>query len=137
MASRPVYLLLASLLVGFAFRVSTPPSVAQTASSPEPSPTIDCNKANSTVEINYCAGLNYQEADRALNQTYQRLKSTLNSAQQTKLIAAQQAWIEYRDKNCDFASRNWIGGTGYSAVLTGCLEQVTRKRTQELQNLPR
>jgi uncharacterized protein YecT (DUF1311 family) len=101
----------------------------------QPAPQIDCENASDTPSINYCAGLFYEEADKALNQTYQQLQSTLGSDQQEKLVAAQRAWIEYRDKNCDFEVRRSIGGTGYPAYLSGCLERMTEKRTIELQRL--
>jgi uncharacterized protein YecT (DUF1311 family) len=99
----------------------------------EATPEVDCNNANSTVTINYCAGLQYKEADRQLNQTYQQLKSTLTDREQEKLITAQQDWINYRDQNCKFAVRNNEGGTGYSAFLSGCLQRMTEQRTAALQ----
>jgi uncharacterized protein YecT (DUF1311 family) len=108
-------------------------STQMSAADAQATPEVDCKNANSTVEINYCAGLQYQAADRKLNQTYQQTKSALTASEQEKLITAQQDWINYRDRNCNFAVRNNEGGTGYSAFLSGCLQRMTEQRTAALQ----
>jgi uncharacterized protein YecT (DUF1311 family) len=124
-------LLVFPLLVGLT-RVSVGVALAQPAATPEATPAIDCQNANSTVEINYCAELSYQKADVALNQAYSQLQASLSGDRKAKLTAAEQAWIEYRDKNCKFEVRSAIGGTGYSAFLNGCLETMTQARIQDL-----
>jgi uncharacterized protein YecT (DUF1311 family) len=107
------------------------PTQAQTDSQSDPQ--VDCQNANDTPSINYCAGVAYEQADQLLNQTYQQLLSTLSNADQEKLRTTQQDWIDYRDKNCDFEVRNSIGGTGYPAYLSGCLQRMTQERTRELE----
>lgn len=94
---------------------------------------IDCRNANSTVEINYCAGESYKAADRRLNQVYRQLISTLRGEEKTKLIDAQETWIQYRDRNCSFETFGNRGGTGYSAFLSGCLERLTKQRTSDFE----
>ncbi len=94
---------------------------------------IDCKNANSTVEINYCAGESYKAADRRLNEVYRQLSSTLRGEQKSKLIDAQQTWIQYRDRNCSFETFGNQDGTGYSGFLFGCLERMTKQRTADFE----
>ena len=95
---------------------------------------IDCKNAQTTVEIRYCANQTFEAADKRLNQVYRKLLSTQQGANRTKLIRAEEAWIKYRDTNCDVEVRQWVGGTGYPAALLGCLERVTKQRTAELES---
>lgn len=94
---------------------------------------IDCNNANSTPEINYCAGESYKAADRRLNQVYRQLSSSVSGEQKSKLINAQQTWIQYRDRNCTFETFGNRGGTGYSTFIMGCLERMTKQRTADFE----
>ena len=95
---------------------------------------IDCNKAGTTVEMKYCSQQSYQAADRRLNQVYKKVISTLNSEQKQILTAAQQIWIKFRDRNCDFEVYGNRGGTGYEIFRNGCLERLTTQRTKDLQD---
>lgn len=114
------------LVLAFANQIQAKPSqeIAQR---------VDCRNANSTVEINYCAGESYKAADRRLNEVYRQLSSTVRGEQKSRLIDAQETWIQYRDRNCSFETFGSRGGTGYSAFLSGCLERMTRQRTADFQ----
>jgi uncharacterized protein YecT (DUF1311 family) len=68
-----------------------------------------------------------------LNQVYQQLIPTLSGSRKQKLITAQQAWIKFRDTNCEFERSAYQGGTVAPAIYFGCLEQTTQQRTQQLQ----
>ena len=96
---------------------------------------VDCTNPQSTPEINYCAGLAYQNIDQQLNQVYQSVIRDLGDSTAEQLIDAQLAWIEFRDAHCDFAVRDAVGGTGYSSYLSGCLAALTRDRTEALQTV--
>ncbi len=97
-------------------------------------PRIDCSKATATPELKYCSQLSYQAADKKLNQVYQKVVSTLKSEPKQLLITAQQAWIKFRDNNCNFEVYNSRGGTGYEIFRNGCLERLTKQRTKDLEN---
>jgi uncharacterized protein YecT (DUF1311 family) len=105
--------------------------------SPKP-PTVptkpDCQNPNTTIEINFCAGLAYKAADQLLNQTYQDLIATLKDPEKSALITAEQAWIPFRDANCKARVAPNLGGTGYSGFLSSCLTAITQARTTELKN---
>lgn len=94
---------------------------------------LDCNNARTQSEINQCAKLSYQNADKKLNQSYQQILPKLTGSRKQKLIAAQQAWIKFRDTNCEFERSGYAGGTIASAIYFGCLETVTNQRTKQLQ----
>jgi uncharacterized protein YecT (DUF1311 family) len=118
------------LVLAFANQIQAKPSQ-------ELAQRVDCRNANSTVEINYCAGESYQAADRRLNQVYRQLSSTLPGEQKSKLTETQETWIQYRDRNCSFETFASRGGTGYSAFLSGCLERMTRQRTADFERFMR
>ena len=56
-----------------------------------------------TFQMKECAAKKYKQADDELNKTYRQLMSKLDDAgHQESLKTAQQAWLKYRDSNCDF-----------------------------------
>ena len=94
---------------------------------------VNCNNPQTQIAINECAKLSYQRADKKLNQVYQQLLPTLETFRKQKLIAAQVAWIKFRDTNCEFERSKYEGGSIASSIYSGCLENTTKLRTQELQ----
>jgi uncharacterized protein YecT (DUF1311 family) len=121
----------ALLLCGFVMPVSL---LAISASSQAIAPKIDCAKANSTVEMKYCSQLSYQAADKQLNLVYRKVLGTTQGEPRQLLITGQQAWIKFRDNSCDFEVYQSRGGTGYEIFRNGCLEKLTKQRTQNLQD---
>lgn len=116
---------------------------AAPASADEP---IDCAKAESTVEINFCADKEYQAADKALNAAYaSALKVTrarnLEKPYDAKsfeeaLRGSQRAWIAYRDADCkDVMAQVWTNGTGATSAILGCMTDKTLRRTKELKEM--
>ena len=49
-----------------------------------------------------------------------------------KLVNAQRAWIAYRDAECNFSSANAEGGSVYPMVVSTCLDDLTKARTDTL-----
>ncbi|MCC5623339.1 lysozyme inhibitor LprI family protein [Nostoc sp. CHAB 5715] len=94
---------------------------------------VNCNNTQTQIAINECAKLSYQKADKRLNQVYQQLLPTLETSRKQKLIAAQQAWLKFRDSNCEFKRSRYEGGSIAPSIYSGCLENTTKLRTQELQ----
>ncbi len=94
---------------------------------------VNCNNPQTQIAINECAKLSYQRADKKLNQVYQQLLPTLERSRKQKLIAAQLAWIKFRDTNCEFERSKYEGGSIAPSIYVGCLENTTKLRTQELQ----
>lgn len=94
---------------------------------------LNCNNPQTQTAINECTKLSYQNSDKKLNQAYQKLLSTLEKPRKQKLIAAQLAWIKFRDTNCEFERSRYEGGSIAPTIYFGCLENITKLRTQELQ----
>lgn len=116
---------------------------AQPAAADDP---IDCAKAESTVEMNFCADKEYQAADKALNAAYaSALKFTrarnLEKPYDAKsfeeaLRGAQRAWIAYRDADCkDVVAQVWTNGTGATSAILQCMTDKTQRRTKELKDM--
>jgi uncharacterized protein YecT (DUF1311 family) len=97
-------------------------------------PKINCSTAKTTVEMKYCSQQSYAAADRQLNQVYKQVQSTLKGEQKQLLTSGQQAWIKFRDNNCDFEVYPSRGGTGYEIFRNGCLERLTKQRTKDLKD---
>lgn len=78
----------------------------------------------------------YKKVDKELNTVYNMLKKELNNTDKKNLIAAQKAWIVFRDLNCKFQSQDpGDGGGPYENKLKlDCLIGATIERTKELQN---
>jgi len=107
-------------------------------------PTVDCNNATSTVEMNVCSERDYQKADAALNAAYQRALARIPAmaaddkpfdakSWERALRQSQRAWIAFRDAECkDHVPMFWTGGTGTTVAVYGCLIDKTKARTREL-----
>jgi uncharacterized protein YecT (DUF1311 family) len=117
-------LLACSILVFPAATMAKPILVAQK---------LNCNLPQTQLEINRCSQLAYQNADKKLNQVYKQLLPKLERPRQQKLIAAQQAWIKFRDNSCEFERSGYEGGSIAPSVYLNCLEKLTKQRTQQLQ----
>jgi len=119
-------------------------SLAQAQDEPE----VDCEKAMTQSDLNICANKDYEAADKDLNAVY---KTTMTAVQETDkelgeidpnyvgaveaLKKAQRAWIGYRDGQCDLAGFEARGGSMEPMLVSGCLADLTKKRTAELKSL--
>ncbi|GCA75023.1 hypothetical protein MiTe_01852 [Microcystis aeruginosa NIES-2520] len=92
----------------------------------------NCNNPQTQSEMNICASIAYQNADRKLNQVYRQLLPKLSAARKQKLIAAQQAWIKFRDSSCEFERSAYEGGSLAPMIYGFCLANVTEQRTKDL-----
>ena len=95
---------------------------------------MQCNNAQSNVEIKECIRLRYEAADKRLNQVYQQLVAKLSRKERSVLYQEQIKWIKSRDKSCESEVYDNRGGTGYRGFLNECLERKTKQRTAELEN---
>jgi uncharacterized protein YecT (DUF1311 family) len=96
---------------------------------PKPDP---CANAQSQAEMNICAGKEYKAADVVLNQVYRQLVSKLDDEEKSQLKEAQNAWLKYRDSNCEFVADQYKGGSIRPTIHGLCLAEMTRNRTLEL-----
>lgn len=98
--------------------------------------------------MNLCVYRNYQRADAAMNaqwaKTAARLKEMDREIDRTydkdpgyfdTALAAQRAWITYRDKHCRSVSFEARGGSMSPMLDSGCKLRMTVERTRELRDL--
>ncbi|MFT3973522.1 MAG: lysozyme inhibitor LprI family protein [Amaricoccus sp.] len=95
----------------------------------------DCTTLATQLEMNQCAGRNFDAADTALNQTWRAVTARLagDAAGLGKLKAAERAWVAFRDAECTFQSMGVEGGSIYPMIWTECRETLTRERAATLQ----
>ena len=93
-----------------------------------------CANAQSQAEMTMCWGKEYKAADAKLNKTYQDFMSKLDESEKVQLKSAQQAWLKYRDLNCEFVADQYKGGTMRPMIEAMCLADVTNARVSELKS---
>jgi uncharacterized protein YecT (DUF1311 family) len=94
----------------------------------------DCARAADQLTLNTCADASYRTADAELNRLYRQITGRLQGEADTAkaLVAAQRAWLAFRDAECTFATADVAGGSIYPMIYSGCLEGLTRKRIADL-----
>ncbi|MCA1444393.1 lysozyme inhibitor LprI family protein [Ensifer sp. IC4062] len=111
-------------------------------------PAVDCQNAVTQMDMNICAGQDYDTADADLNEVYRRAVAATKAMDkelgeidaayvgaEEALKKAQRAWIGYRDGQCQLAGFEARGGSMEPMLVSGCLAELTRKRTAELKQL--
>ena len=91
-------------------------------------PCLDLPGNSSTVMMGACLDKEATMWDELLNSHYGELKSNLDKAQFAALQASQRAWIDMRDKTCEFEASLWNGGTGAGPAAIGCFMRETGQR---------
>jgi len=117
------------------------------AADPAEQPPLDCGNAVNQHEINQCAFIDFQNADAELNAQWKITSETMKQWDEDgptedgrpgyfdTLLAAQRAWLEYRDNHCASEGYLFRGGSGEPMMIYGCQAALTRERTQQLRAL--
>ncbi|MFT3987401.1 lysozyme inhibitor LprI family protein [Aestuariivirga sp.] len=96
---------------------------------PASSSTASClATAQTQAAMNECANSDFESADRQLNLDYKKIIGRLDAPGQTSFRKAQEAWIKFRDSECEFRSSGVQGGSVYPMVYGECLAELTTKR---------
>lgn len=111
-------------------------------------PEIDCDNALFQVEMNICAQRGFERADAALNAKWKltvaelkRRDKDIDSSYDFQpthydtLLAAQRAWLTFRDEHCLGESFSARGGSMAPMLLSGCKTSLTEARTNQLKEL--
>jgi uncharacterized protein YecT (DUF1311 family) len=107
-------------------------------------PKVDCKKAEAQMELTYCAEQEFITADKALNAQYQLTRKATRTwdanagdekGADAALVAAQRAWVAYRDAQCASVGYQAHGGSMEPMLIYGCQADLTAKRTEELKDL--
>lgn len=108
-----------------AFCLAAQGAVAQTAAA--------CISPQTQNELTACAAREYEQADAALNAAWQPARDFAEAiGQHEDLLAAQRAWLAYRDAACLVHASPYEGGTIQPMVRLTCLSELTAARTRML-----
>jgi uncharacterized protein YecT (DUF1311 family) len=82
-----------------------------------------------------CAKPRYDAAQAQVKALYDKLYTAYDADDRTRLAAAQQAWLKFRDDECELETRDYTGGSMYRTVLSACYLGMTRDRIAHLKAL--
>ncbi|WP_417309945.1 lysozyme inhibitor LprI family protein [Devosia sp.] len=127
----PRFALCAAMLTPTAFGLSAMPALAQQDRG------VNCEGAYKPSEMNICAARAYDAADADLNAQWDLTYPAMADYPGAKrtLLKAQRAWLNYRDAQCDVMAAPYDGGSLHQLVISNCLAQLTRSRTEQLRQL--
>ena len=115
-----------------------------------PDPAWNCADPQVQMEMNWCAGQDYEAADKALNAQWALTRAAmrardaewaqLGSADKrpgwaASLLEAQRGWLRYRDAHCALEGYEARGGSLEPLLVLTCKTSLTRARTKALKEL--
>jgi len=108
----------------------------------------NCADPQYQAEMNRCAYLDFQAADRELNQLWPQMIAAARRADaeidrsydqaptsEAALRGAQRAWITFRDEHCTYEGHEARGGSMETMLYEGCRATLTRQRITQLREL--
>ena len=103
-----------------------------------------CENASSNVEIGNCTYAAYQKADKALNAFWPKVLASIDAADyvptadrktwKETVIAAQRAWVTFKEEDCAAVEYEWWGGSGAGIAEATCLYDRTTRRLEQLED---
>ena len=112
----------------------------------ERTPVEVCGDLHTQAEMNDCAAAEAKRADAALNATYRELLSKVkkNKTATQKVVAAEKAWIVFRDAElaaewpvAEGENPNFLYGSVHPLCYSNELATMTWERVKTLRNLMR
>jgi uncharacterized protein YecT (DUF1311 family) len=100
---------------------------------PRAAAALDCENAETTVDMIKCADRDFQEADERLRALYTKLHAEMDETARTLLRDAQRAWLVFRDAECERARDVARGGTLAPVLHISCLADLTEQRIGDLE----
>ena len=90
--------------------------------------------AQSQPELNAQAQAKFDKADKELNDVYQKVLKQLgdDAITKQKFIAAQKAWIKFRDAEAELAADSERGGSLENMMYSNSETETTKARIVEL-----
>jgi uncharacterized protein YecT (DUF1311 family) len=102
---------------------------------------IDCKNSVSTVDVNECAEKEQKLVEVTLNEVYKRVLKGIDipdteqekfSVMKKSFIAAQRAWIKFREADCRALYDRHADGTIRTLMYIGCMQTHAEQRIKEL-----
>lgn len=103
---------------------------------------VNCKKALSTGEIEECVALEQGKAELKLNKTYQRVLKLVGEVSaedgeapgaKKSLVAAQRAWVKFRDADCEATYTFHQGGQIRGVMYLSCMQRHAENRVKDLE----
>jgi uncharacterized protein YecT (DUF1311 family) len=107
-----------------------------------------CENPMTQLAMNMCAHRDFEKADAAMNAQWRVTMAAMKEADKhidrqsdqqpshaQTLLAAQRAWLTYRDQHCLGESYYARGGSMAPMLVSGCKTGMTEERTKQLQQL--
>lgn len=107
----------------------------------------ECAEPMTQQAMNYCANLEWQEADEALNTQWRATADEMRRLDAAvmpdddrpgyfgQLLRGQRAWLSYRDHHCASEGYHARGGSLEPLLVARCKTELTRARTEQLREL--
>ena len=100
-----------------------------------------CQNPQTQEGMNFCSGRAYVAADVIMTRRYNVLAVQMKrmdgqeSGYFASLLESQRTWLKFRDAQCLLEGYRTRGGTAEAMNINGCMEQMTKRRTEELESL--
>ena len=107
----------------------------------------NCTDAQSQMDMNFCAEIDFERADADLNAAWREAiagaraadrdidrQSDQRATDEAKLREAQRAWLIFRDAQCTVEGYGERGGSMEPMVYNACRARITRERTAQLRD---
>ena len=91
-----------------------------------------CDAAQTTAAMRSCAYTEYQKTDAELNTVYKAALKAEDASGKRNLIAAEAAWIRFRDAEALYQAGKAAGGTLSPLLKITTLTQLTEARITQL-----
>ena len=95
---------------------------------------FNCENAQNTNEINYCAGVDLEKAENEMKNYF--LRSKKQHKHDPELIqsmeSSQLAWTSYVEAHCDSIYTKWREGSIRGVMHLTCKTNLTQQRTYDL-----
>lgn len=108
----------------------------------------NCDEPVAQQEMNWCASQDFHKADAALNAQWKLTAAAMKRRDERDgapsdgrpnhfdtLLAAQRAWLKYRDAHCDLGGYLFRGGSMEPLLVATCRTTLTEARTKQLKDL--
>ncbi len=106
---------------------------------------VNCDTAETQAELDTCASLDFQAADSDLDAAYRAAMARLQAIDEAlpqdeqgavaALVAAEQAWIAFRDQACAAEGFTVHGGSMEPMVVMECRTRLSAARAEDLWSL--
>lgn len=109
-------------------------AVAAASAGPARAQADGCDNAQAgQADLNECYGKAFKASDAELNTLYKEIEARLKDDPDRArlLVAAQRAWIAFRDAECSFQDSAVAGGSAAPMIHAMCLDSRTRARIED------